>query len=45
MLSDTEYEEPDKHYGKSGRIKSNKQYPDGTQNVSYKCLSPRTQKK
>jgi hypothetical protein len=42
MLSNTEDEEPDKHYGKSGRIKSNKQYPDRAQNISYKRLSSGT---
>jgi hypothetical protein len=29
MLSGTEYEEPNKHYGKTGRKKSNEQYAKG----------------
>ena len=45
MLSDTEYEEPDKHDGKGGRIKSNKQYSYGAQDVGQSRLPSGTQKK
>jgi hypothetical protein len=45
MLSDTEHEEPDKHYGKTWRIKSNEQYAKGTQNVGHSRLPSGTQKK
>jgi hypothetical protein len=45
MLSDTEYEEPNKHYGKTWRIKSNEQYAKSAQNVRQSRLPSGTQKK
>jgi hypothetical protein len=45
MLSDTEYEQPNKHYGKTWRIKSNEQYAKGAQNVGQSSLPSGTQKK
>jgi hypothetical protein len=44
MLSDTEYEEPDKHDGKGGRIKANKQYSYSAQDVGQSRLPSGTQK-
>jgi hypothetical protein len=45
MLSGTEYEEPNKHYGKTWRKKSDEQYAKGAQNVGQSRLPSGTQKK
>jgi hypothetical protein len=45
MLSDTEYKEPDKHDGKTGRKKSDEQYAKGAQYIGQSRLPSGTQKK
>jgi hypothetical protein len=44
MLSDTEYKEPDKHDGKTWRIKSDEQYAKSAQNIGQSRLPSGTQK-